>query len=161
MDLPRIVHETEVPENEEAYAAPFDREKLSHGRDLGGAAGTVSFGLWRERIPPGRRTSFTHAHSHEEELVYVLQGECIVRLIAPGQPPREEPLRAGHVVAFPAGTGIAHCVLNRSGEDCVVLVFGERKPGVDRVFYVEDLEYDAHHARTEPERHWSFGARGR
>jgi uncharacterized cupin superfamily protein len=154
MDLPRIVHESDIPEIESAYPEPFDGEKLSHCRDLGGSAGTVNFGLVRERIPPGRRTSFTHAHSVEEELLYVLQGECVLRLIAPGGPPREFPLRAGHTVAFPAGTGIAHTVHNRGSEDCVVLSFGERRHDVDRVFYAEDVEYDADLARKRPERHW-------
>lgn len=69
-----IVHALDVPEEEGAYPAPFDGEKLSFGRNLGKAAGTERLGLWQERLPPGRRTSFTHAHSHEEELVYVLQG---------------------------------------------------------------------------------------
>ena len=124
-------------------------------RNLGKAAGTKSIGLCMDRLPPGERSSFTHAHSHEEELVYVLEGECNVRIIEPGQEPREVPLRAGHVVSFVAGTRIAHCFVNRGSRDCMLLTVGERKRDVDRGFYAEDRDYDAFFARTRPDSHWS------
>jgi uncharacterized cupin superfamily protein len=153
---PFIVHALDVPEEEGAYPAPFDGEKLSLGRNLGKAAGTERLGLWQERLPPGRRTSFTHAHSHEEELIYVLQGECHVRLLEPGAAAaREIPLRAGHTVSFPAGTGIAHCFVNHGTNDCLLLCVGERRHGVDRCFYPEDRKYDEHRRLTQPERHWA------
>jgi uncharacterized cupin superfamily protein len=65
------------------------------------------------------------------------------------------PLRAGHAVSFPAGTAIAHTFVNRGTEECTLFVAGERRPDADRVFYPEDLEYDAHHATTRPQRHWT------
>jgi len=151
---PYVVHLDDVADVEGTYPAPFDGEKLSIYRDLGRAAGSKSFGFGWERLPPGRRTSFTHAHSDEEEAVFVLSGTCHVRIIEPGREPREHPLRAGHAVSFPAGTGIAHTFVNRGEEECVLLVMGERKPGVDRYFYAEDAEYDAHIARSRPERYW-------
>jgi uncharacterized cupin superfamily protein len=87
----------------------------------------------------------------------VIEGECNVRLIEPGKEPREIPLRAGHAVSFVAGTRIAHCFVNRGTRDCTTLTIGERKRGVDRAFYAEDLEFDAHCARTHPERYWPKG----
>lgn len=151
-----VVHALDVPEEEGAYPAPFDGEKLSFGRNLGKAAGTERLGLWQERLPPGRRTSFTHAHSHEEELVYVLEGECHVRLLEPGATEaRELPLRAGHTVSFPSGTGIAHCFVNHGTRDCLLLCTGERRRDVDRVLYPEDREYDEHVRRSAPGRHWT------
>lgn len=149
-----VVHESDVPEVEGSYPAPFNEEKLSIYRDIGRAAGTVRVGFSKERIPPGRRTSFTHAHLEEEEIIYVLAGTCSVRLIEPGAEPREIPLRAGHVVSFPAGTGIAHCIVNRGEEECEVLVIGERRPE-DRFFYPEDKAYDEHVRKNRPERHWT------
>ena len=76
-----VVHADDVPEEEGHYRAPFDAEKLSFSRELGRAMGAVKLGMSRERLPPGRRTSFTHAHSLEEELVYVLEGECMLRVV--------------------------------------------------------------------------------
>jgi uncharacterized cupin superfamily protein len=150
-----IVFAPDVPEEEGHYPAPFDKERLGFFRDIGRAAGTVNIGVGLDRLPPGERTSFTHAHSHEEELIYVLEGECNVRLIDPGKEPREVPLRAGHVVSFVAGTRIAHCFVNRGTRDCVTLTIGERKRGIDRCFYAEDTEYNAFFAQERPERYWS------
>jgi uncharacterized cupin superfamily protein len=152
---PFVVFAPDVPEEEGHYPAPFDRERLGFFRDIGRAAGTKSIGVGLDRLPPGERTSFTHAHSREEEFVYVIEGECHVRLIEPGKAPREIPLRAGHAVSFVAGTRIAHCFVNRGTRDCVTITFGERKRGIDRCFYAEDAEYDAHFARTHPERYWT------
>jgi uncharacterized cupin superfamily protein len=149
-----VVHIDDVPEVEGSYPAPFDGEKLSRFRDLGRAAGSKTIGFAFERLLPGRRTSFTHAHSHEEELVYVLSGTCHLRVIEPGATPVEIPLRAGHAVSFPAGTGIAHTFVNHGTEECALFVVGERRHDVDRVFYAEDLAYDAHFARTRPEEYW-------
>lgn len=149
-----IVHADDVPETEGCYSPPFDGEKLSLYRELGKAAGSRNYGFSIERLLPGRRTSFTHAHTHEEELVYVAEGTCHVRIIEPDQNPRELALRQGHAVSFPAGTGIAHTFINHGEEECTLIVVGERKGDRDRVFYPDDHDYDAHHAETRPEQHW-------
>jgi uncharacterized cupin superfamily protein len=150
---PFIAHVDDVAEIEGCYPPPFDGEKLSVYRDLGRATGSQRVGFAFERLLPGRRTSFTHAHSHEEEFVYVISGRCHVRLVEAGAA-EEIPLRAGHAVTFPAGTGIAHCFVNRGDEECALLVVGERRPDEDLVTYPDDPAYDAHHAKTRPERHW-------
>jgi uncharacterized cupin superfamily protein len=152
---PFVVHIDDVPEQEGAYPPPFDAEKGSIYRDLGRAAGSQRIGFGHERLLPGRRLCFTHAHSHEEELVYVISGACSLRLIEPGEAPRDVPLRAGHAVSFPAGTGIAHTFVNHGTEECLLFVVGERRPEEDKVFYPEDPGYDAHHARTRPAQHWT------
>ncbi len=149
-----VVHVDDVPEVEGTYPAPFDGEKLSIYRDLGRAAGSRNVGFCVERLPPGRRTSFTHAHLEEEEFVFVLSGSCCVRVIEPGAAAREIPLRAGHAVSFPAGTGIAHTFVNRGDQECTLFVVGERKRDIERAFYAEDREYDAHFEATHPERYW-------
>src|SRR5687768_10643064 len=96
-----VVHLDEIAEEEGSYPAPFDAEKLTIYRDLGRAAGSKAIGVGHERLLPGRRSSFTHAHEHEEEFVFVIAGTCHVRLIEPGAEPREVPLRAGSAVSFP------------------------------------------------------------
>jgi uncharacterized cupin superfamily protein len=154
---PYVVHVDDVPEVEGCNPAPFDGEKFTLYRHLGQATGARHVGFAYERLLPGRRSSSTHAHSAEEEFVYVLSGTCHVRVIEPGAAPREIPLRAGHAVTFAPGTGIAHCFVNRGTEECALLVVGERKPDVDRVRYPEDAAYDEHFARTRPKEHWSPG----
>lgn len=153
---PFIARSEEVPEEEGSYPAPFDAEKLSFGRDLGSAAGTRALGIWRERLPPGRRTSFTHAHLREEEAVYVLSGRPSVRWVEPGRGPeaaQEKELRPGDLIAFRAGTAIAHTFVNRSDEDAELLVVGERKPS-ERVFYPEDPLFDTWRTGQQPLRAW-------
>jgi uncharacterized cupin superfamily protein/GNAT superfamily N-acetyltransferase len=155
--LPFIAHLDDLSETEGAYPAPFDAEKLTIYKDLGRATGTKTVGFGHERLLPGRRTSFTHAHELEEEFVFVVSGTCHVRLVEPGREPREVPLRAGHAVAFPAGTGIAHTFVNHGTEECVLFIAGERRP-TDRWFYPEDPAYDAHFGGRRPERYWQRGA---
>lgn len=151
---PFIVFAPDVPEEEGHYPPPFEKERVGFWRNLGKATGSKSLGFGIDRIPPGERTSFTHAHGHEEELVYVLEGACSVRLVEPGKDAREVPVRAGHVVSFVAGTRLAHCFVNRSAADCRLFTVGERKPDIEKSFYAEDLEYDAFFARERPTCHW-------
>ena len=155
---PFIVFAPDVPEQEGHYPPPFEKERLGLFRDLGKAAGSVSLGFAMDRLPAGERSSFTHAHEREEELVYVLEGECVVRLIEPGHAPREVPLRAGHAVSFVAGTRLAHCFLNRGTRDCLLFTVGERKRDTERCFYAEDRDYDAFFARASPEKYWAEGS---
>jgi uncharacterized cupin superfamily protein len=74
-------------------------------------------------------------------------------MLAPGEAPREIPIRAGHAVTSLAGTRIAHCAWNRSDRDCVLLVVAARSD-TDRVFYPEDREFDSYVAERRPDRWW-------
>lgn len=71
-----------------------------------------------------------HCHSHEEELFVVLEGDGVLLL---GTDEAEHPVRAGSVVARPAGTGVAHAF--RAGErGMTVLMLSDKHPG-DMTFY--------------------------
>ncbi|MCA9525335.1 MAG: GNAT family N-acetyltransferase [Myxococcales bacterium] len=150
---PFVVRSAAVPETEGAYPAPFDDEKLSLGRDLGTAAGSRRLGAWRERLLPGRRTSFTHAHVREEELLYVLAGRPSLRWIEPGQEAQEVELQPGDFVSFPAGTGVAHCVWNRADVEAELLVVGERHTS-ERTHYPEEPLFEAWRDDARPHRAW-------
>lgn len=150
---PFVVHASDVPEVESRYPAPFDAEGLTFGRNLGEAAGAERLGTWVERLPPGRRTSRTHAHLREEELVYVLEGTPVLRWIPPGGHAHEEALRPGSFVAFPAATGIAHALHNPGPGEARLLVVGERR-GDERVTYPEDADLEAWRLIHRPLRAW-------
>ncbi len=47
---------------------------FSIGAPLARKLGLGRIGIHHERLPPGRRTSYPHAESDEEEFVYVLEG---------------------------------------------------------------------------------------
>jgi uncharacterized cupin superfamily protein len=97
-------------------------------RDLGTAAGSVRTGLKHLTLPPGKLGVAPHCHSAEEELFVVLDGAGDLVL---GD--EEIPVHAGHVVARPPGTGVAHTF--RAGLDGLTyLAYGTRVPN-DICFY--------------------------
>ena len=49
-------------------------ERFSIGAPLARKLGLGRIGIHHERLPPGRRTSYPHAESDEEEFIYVLEG---------------------------------------------------------------------------------------
>lgn len=114
-----------VPERKGAgYPKPFDAPCADRVRKrLGDAGGLTDFGVNLTRLPPGGWSSQRHWHSHEDELVYVLQGELV--LVEDGG---ETVLRAGDSAAFAKGTGNGHHMINRSGAMAIYLEVGSRHP---------------------------------
>lgn len=90
---------------------------------LGDAGGLRDLGFNLTRLPPGGWSSQRHWHSHEDELVYVLEGELVLIEDA-----GETVLRAGDCAAFPKGTGDGHHLVNRSAALAVYLEVGSRHP---------------------------------
>jgi uncharacterized cupin superfamily protein len=106
------------------YPAPFDVPcKAREWLRLGDAAGLTQFGVNLVRLPPGTWSSQRHWHSHEDELVYVLEGEAVL-VTDRG----EETMRAGDCAGFKAGERDGHCLQNRSNADVVILTVGSRHP---------------------------------
>ena len=91
---------------------------------LGNAAGLSDFGVNLMHLPPGNWSSQRHWHSHEDEFVYVLEGE--LTLIEDGG---ETVLRAGDCAAFAKNSGNGHHMINKSGTMAVYLEVGSRQPG--------------------------------
>ena len=101
-----------------AFAAPCaDRTR----QRLGNAGGLVDFGVNLMRLPPGGWSSQRHWHSHEDELVHVLEGELVLV-----EDEGETLLRAGDFAAFPKNTGNGHHLINRSDKTAVYLEVGSR-----------------------------------
>ena len=105
-------------------------------RDLGRAAGSFATGLRLFEVPPRKLHNPPHCHTAEEEIFVVTGGQGILELwhgAAPDGPHEERPVRAGSVVARPAGTGVAHAF--RAGDGgLAVLAYGTRDPR-DITFY--------------------------
>jgi uncharacterized cupin superfamily protein len=113
------------------YPAPFDRPCLgATWKRLGNAGGLTQFGVNISRLPPGVWSSQRHWHSHEDEFVYVLEGELVL-VTETG----EEVLRPGDCAAFKAGDEEGHHLVNRSSRDALVLEVGTRDPEQDRCVY--------------------------
>ncbi|HZZ90071.1 MAG TPA: cupin domain-containing protein [Caulobacteraceae bacterium] len=112
------------------FAAPSaDRVR----RRLGNAGGIRDFGVNLMRLPPGNWSSQRHWHSHEDEFVYVLEGE--LTLI---EDDGETLLRAGECAAFPKNSRNGHHMINRSDVTAVYLEVGSRHP--DDVATCSDID---------------------
>jgi uncharacterized cupin superfamily protein len=114
-----------VPERKgSGYPPPFDAPCSERVRQrLGDAGRLTDFGVNLMHLPPGNWSSQRHWHSHEDEFVYVLEGE--LTLVEDGG---ETVLCAGDCAAFPKGSGNGHHMINKSGATAVYLEVGTRSP---------------------------------
>jgi uncharacterized cupin superfamily protein len=134
----------EVPLTGGAY--PGDTELMSDGHAIGRAVGLKSLGVHVELLAPGRRTSWPHAESLEEEFVLVLEGHPTAWL--DGQ---TYPLRPGDAVGLPAGTGITHTFINDTDGPVRLVVVGERR-AENQIYY--PMKPEGYEGMT-PERRWT------
>jgi uncharacterized cupin superfamily protein len=132
-----IRHWTEL-ERPEATSYRGSSELLSIGAPLGRALGLKRLGVHHERLLPGRRTSYPHAESAEEELVFVLEGNPEVWIDG-----YLYALKPGDCVAFPSGTGISHTFINNSDCEVRLLVVGETDVPNAKVYYPVNQQYEA------------------
>ncbi|MEA3219548.1 cupin domain-containing protein [Immundisolibacter sp.] len=109
-------------------AAFAGREK----RALGAVFGLGNFGVNLTRLAPGAISALRHAHTAQDEFIYVLAG-CPTLVTDAG----ETLLEPGMCAGFPAGSGDAHQLVNRSAADVLYLEVGDRMQG-DRVIYPDD-----------------------
>ena len=100
-------------------------------RPLGDLFGLRNFGVNLTRLSPGAMSALHHAHSAQDELVYILEGTPTLITDA-----GETPLSPGMCAGFPAG-GSAHHLVNRSAADVLFIEVGDRTRG-DRVTYPDD-----------------------
>jgi uncharacterized cupin superfamily protein len=98
-------------------------------RRLGNHVGLTNFGVNLTRIVPGGQSSARHAHSKQDEFIWVVSGEIVLETNEGAQT-----LRPGMCAGFPAGCGNAHRFINRSNADATILVIGDRTP-FDEVTY--------------------------
>jgi uncharacterized cupin superfamily protein len=129
--MPKIDIETAPTSFGTGYPPPFDEPCKGRTRwRLGDAAGLTQFGVNLMRLPPGQWSSQRHWHSHEDEFVWVVEGE-VVLVTDEG----EQVLGAGDCAAFPAGAANGHHLQNRSDREVVLLEIGSRFPDKDGCDY--------------------------
>ena len=115
------------------YPEPFASRMAGRVKHpLGDLFGLANFGVNLTRLAPGAGSALRHAHSKQDEFVYVLQGRPTLVTDA-----GETQLAPGMCAGFKAGTGNGHHLLNRTDEEVVFLEVGDRSPG-DAVSYPDD-----------------------
>ena len=133
--IPTAINAADAPLNTKKsnYPEPFfSRMSNREKRLLGNVFGLTNFGVNLTRLFPGGQSALRHAHSKQDELIYILEGEpTLVTDIA------ETPLRPGMCAGFKAGSGDGHYLLNRTQSDVVYIEIGDRSAG-DAVSYPDD-----------------------
>lgn len=118
------------------YPEPFaSRMAGREKRPLGDLFGLTSFGVNLTRLAPGASSALRHAHSKQDEFVYILAGRPTLHT--------DEgltPLAPGMCAGFRAGTGNGHSLVNETGEDVVYLEIGDRAAGDEGSYPDDDLK---------------------
>lgn len=115
------------------YPEPFaSRMQGREKRPLGDVFGVTNFGVNLTTLAPAGVSSLRHAHSRQDEFIYVLEGNPILCTDE-----GETQLMPGMCAGFRAGSGNGHCLVNRTDQAVVFLEIGDRSPG-DSVTYSDD-----------------------
>lgn len=115
------------------YPEPFaSRVAGREKRQLGDFFGLKNFGINLTRLKPKTISALRHAHSKQDEFMYILQGQPTLQT-----EDGKFQLSPGMCVGFPAGNNNANNLINETSEDVLYLEIGDRMPG-DAVIYPDD-----------------------
>jgi len=144
LNKPALDPQSLEPRTGSGYPEPYRSRVLPREkRQLGNALGLVKIGINQTTLPPGKESSMRHWHTHEEEFIYVLSGEVVLRTDA-----GEQTLTAGMCAGFPLGSSDGHQLVNRSATPAVYLEISNRD-AADRAFYPDvDLQYNGANAEV-------------
>ena len=118
------------------YPEPFASRMAGRRKHpLGDLFGLANFGVNLARIAPGGSSALRHAHSRQDEFVYVLEGNPTLHTDE-----GRTRLAPGMCAGFKAGTGNAHRLVNETGEDVVYLEIGDRTPGDEGTYPDDDIK---------------------
>jgi uncharacterized cupin superfamily protein len=146
------------PVSKTGYPEPYRSQVMPREkRQLGDAFGLTKIGINRTTLAPGKVSSMCHWHTAEDEFIYMLEGEVVLRTTS-----SEQVISAGMCVGFPAAgvpagdvTATAapveegHQLINRSAHPAVYLEISNRDDE-DTAYYTDaavDLIASPPHAR--------------
>src|SRR5262245_49792885 len=110
------------PRRGSIYPAQFGKPlRGREKRALDDAFGITQFGVNLVTLAPSSWSSQRHWHAHEDELIYVLEGE--VTLVTDAG---DKLLRPGMAAGFPAGKADGHHLINKSEGRSLDLEVGTR-----------------------------------
>jgi len=119
------------------YPEPFRSRVLPREkRALGDALGLTKIGINLTTLLPGKESSIRHYHSREDELVFVIEGQVVLRTDE-----GEQTLSAGMCAGFPAGSQNGHHLVNRSDRPARYLEISNRDPADSAEYPDDDLRY--------------------
>ena len=101
---------------------------------LGDLFGLANFGVNLTRLLPGGVSALRHAHSKQDEFVYIVEGHPTLHTDE-----GRTKLAPGMCAGFKAGTGNGHCLVNETSEDVLYLEVGDRTPGDEGSYPDDDI----------------------
>jgi uncharacterized cupin superfamily protein len=102
---------------------------------LGDLFGLANFGVNLTRLAPNAVSALRHAHSKQDEFIYILQGSPTLQTdegrikLAPGM-----------CAGFRAGMGNGHHLINETAAEVIYLEVGDRTPGDEGSYPDDDLK---------------------
>jgi uncharacterized cupin superfamily protein len=124
-----IIHFSEIEGPDRPHYSGDD-ERMGLNAAFGERFGLTRLGIHHVRLPPGRRTSYPHAESFEQEFVFVIEGTPDVWLDG-----RLHRLKPGDGVGFPPDAGVCHTFLNNTDAEVRLLVVGDTDKPENRIWY--------------------------
>lgn len=117
-----------------SYPPQFSGECQSRTRmKVGNIGGLSDFGVNLTVLPPLCWSSQRHWHTHEDELIYIIEGEVILV-----EDEGETNLKAGDFASFPKNSGNGHHLKNTSDNAVIYLEIGSRNR--DDITYCSDID---------------------
>lgn len=134
-NLPVAIEALGVPPRTKQSILPEPFASRVAGREkrpLGDFFGLSNFGVNLTRMIPNAVSALRHAHSRQDEFIYVLEGHPTL-ITDQG----ETILSPGMCAGFKAATGNAHLLVNRTNQVVLYLEIGDRSPN-DLITYPDD-----------------------
>ena len=118
------------------YPEPFASRMAGRAkRQLGDLFGLTNFGVNLTRLAPNAVSALRHAHTKQDEFVYILQGRPTLHTDE-----GRTQLSPGMCAGFKAGTGNGHRLINETTEEVVYLEVGDRTPADEGSYPDDDLK---------------------
>jgi uncharacterized cupin superfamily protein len=118
------------------YPEPFASQMAGRQkRPLGDLFGLTNFGVNLTTLAPGGVSALRHAHSKQDEFIYIVQGEPTLHTDQ-----GRTKLRPGMCAGFKAGTGNGHRLVNETEKEVLYLEIGDRTPGDEGNYPDDDIQ---------------------
>jgi uncharacterized cupin superfamily protein len=131
-----VADEAPVRSKASSYPEPFASRMAGRQKQaLGDLFGLTHFGVNLTRLAPGAMSALRHAHTMQDEFVYVLQGHPTLHTDE-----GRTRLSPGMCAGFKAGTGNAHHLINETETEVLYLEVGDRTPGDEGIYPDDDLK---------------------
>ena len=126
------------------YPEPFASRMSGRVKQpLGDLFGLTNFGVNLTHLAPNAVSALRHAHSKQDEFIYILQGYPTLQT-----DDNKTQLSPGMCAGFKAGIGNAHNLINETAEEVTYLEIGDRTPGDEGTYPDDDLQASLVSCRT-------------